>query len=50
MNRVEGLDQENSVPEDLWTEVCNIIQEAVNKAITKKKKSKKEKWLSEEDL
>ena len=50
MNRFEGLDQENSVPEDLWTEVCNIIQEAVNKAITKKKKSKKEKWLSEEDL
>ena len=50
MNRFEGLDQQNSVPEELWTEVCNIVQEAVNKAIRKKKKSKKEKWLSGEDL
>ena len=39
-----------SVPEELWIEVCNIIQETVNKAITKKKKSKKENWLSEEVL
>ena len=40
----------NSVPEELWTEVCNIVQEAVNKIIPKKKKSKQAKWLSEEAL
>ena len=38
------------VPEQLWTEVHNIVQEAVIKAIAKKKKLKKEKRLSEEDL
>ena len=38
------------MPEELWTEVCNTIQEAVIKTIPKKKKCKKEKWLSEEDL
>ena len=36
--------------EDLWTEVCNIVQEVVNKTIRKKKKNKKAKWLSEEAL
>ena len=36
--------------EDLWTEVCNIVQEAVIKTIPKKKKCKKAKWLSEEAL
>ena len=50
MNRIKGLDPENSVPEELWTEVCNIVQEAANKIIAKKKKSKKVKWLSEEAL
>ena len=35
------------MPEELWIEVCNIVQEAVNKTIPKKKKSKKVKWLSE---
>ena len=35
------------VPEELWTEVCNIVQEAVIKTILKKKKLKKAKWLSE---
>ena len=38
------------MPEELWTEVCNTIQEAVIKTIPKKNKCKKEKWLSEEDL
>ena len=36
--------------EELWTEVCNIIQEVVTKTIPKKKKFKKVKWLSEEAL
>ena len=38
------------VPEELWMEVCDIVQEAVIKTIPKKKKCKKEKWLSEEAL
>ena len=38
------------VPEDLWTEVHNIVQHAVTKTITKKKKYKKAKWLSKEAL
>ena len=36
------------MPEKLWTEVCNIVQEVVIKIIPKKKKCKKAKWLSEE--
>ena len=47
---MQGLELVNSVPEELWMEVCNIVQEAVNKTIPKKKKSKKAKWLSEEVL
>ena len=38
------------VPEELWTEVCDIVQEAVIKTIPKKKECKKAKWLSEEAL
>ena len=38
------------VPKELWTEVCDIVQEAVIKNIIKKKKCKKAKWLSEEAL
>ena len=38
------------VPEELWTEVCNIVQEVVTKIIPKKKKCKRERWLSEEAL
>ena len=38
------------MPEELWTEVRDIVQEAVIKTIPKKKKGKKAKWLSEEDL
>ena len=38
------------MPDELWTEVCDIIQEAVIKIIPKKKKCKRAKWLSEETL
>ena len=38
------------VPEELWTEVCDIVQEAGIKTICKKNKCKKAKWLSEETL
>ena len=38
------------MPEELWMEVCDIVQEAVIKTILKKKKCKKAKWLSEEAL
>ena len=38
------------VPEELWTEVCDIVQKAVIKNIPPKKKHKKENWLSEEAL
>ena len=38
------------MPEELWTEVCDIVQEAVIKTIPKKKKYKRTKWLSEEAL
>ena len=44
-NRFKGLDLINRVPEELWTEVCDIVQEAVIKTIPKKKKYKKAKWL-----
>ena len=46
-NRFKGLDLIDRVPEELWTEVRNIVQEAVSKTIPKKKKSKKAKWLYE---
>ena len=49
-NRFKGLDLIERVPEELWTEVDDIVQEAVIKTIAKKKKCKKGKWLSEEDL
>ena len=49
-NRFQGLDQIDRVPEELWTEVHDIVQEAVIKTIPKKKKCKKAKWLSEEAL
>ena len=50
MNRFKGLDLVNGVPKELWTEVHNIVQEAANKTIPKKKKCKKAKWLSEKAL
>ena len=49
-NRFKGLDLMDRVPEELWTEVCDIVQEAVIETILKKKKCKKAKWLSEEAL
>ena len=49
-NRFKGLDLVDRVPDELWTEVCNFVQEAVFKTIPKKKKCKKEKWLSGEAL
>ena len=49
-NRFKGLDLIDRVPEDLWMEVHDIVQEAVTKTIPKKNKSKKAKWLSEEVL
>ena len=47
-NRFKGLDLIDIVPEELWTAVRNIVQEAVIKTIPKKKKCKKAKWLFEE--
>ena len=49
-NRFKGLYLIDRVPEELWMEVHDIIQEAVIKTIPKKKKCKKAKWLSEEAL
>ena len=49
-NRFKVLDLIDRVPEELWMEVCNIVQEAVVNTIPKKKKCKKAKWLSEEAL
>ena len=49
-NRCKGLDMIDRVPEELWTEVHDIIQETGIKTISKKKKCKKAKWLSEEAL
>ena len=42
-NRFKGLDLIDRVPEELWMEVCNIVQEVVTKTILKKKKCKKAK-------
>ena len=49
-NRFKGLDLTDGVPEELWTEVYNVVQEAVIKTTPKKKKCKKAKWLSEKAL
>ena len=49
-NRFKGLDLIDRVPEELWTEVCDTVQEAVIKTISKKKKCKRAIWLSEEAL
>ena len=49
-NRFKGLDLINRVPEELWAEVRDFVQEAVTKTIPKKKKCKKGKWLSEKVL
>ena len=49
-NRFKGLGLIDRVPEELWTEVCDIVQEAGIKTIPKKKKYNKAKWLSDEAL
>ena len=49
-NRFKGLDLIDSMPDELWTEIHDIVQETGIKTIPKKKKYKKAKWLSEEVL
>ena len=49
-NRFKGLDLIERVPDELWMEVCDTVQEPGIKTISKKKKCKKGKWLSEEAL
>ena len=49
-NRFKGLDLIDRLPEELWTEVCDIVQETGIKTIPMEKKCKKAKWLSEEGL
>ena len=49
-NRFKGLDLIGRVPDELWMEVRDTVQETGNKTIPKKKKCKKTKWLSEEAL
>ena len=49
-NRFKGLDLTDRVPEELWTEVSDILQKAGIKTFPKEKKCKKAKWLSEEAL
>ena len=49
-NRFKGLDLIDRLPDELWTEVCDIVQETGIKTITMEKKCKKAKWLSREAL
>ena len=49
-NRFKGVDLIDRVPDELWMEVHDILEEAASKTIPKKKKCKKAKWLSEEAL
>ena len=49
-NRFKGLDLIDRVPSELWTEICDIVQETGIKTIPKKNKCKKSKWLSGEAL
>ena len=49
-NRFKGLGLIDRMPEELWTEVCDIVQETAIKTIPEKRKCKKAKWLSEEAL
>ena len=49
-NRCKGLDLIDRVPDELWMEVCDIVQDTGIKTIPKKKKCKKAKWLSREAL
>ena len=49
-NRFKGLDLIDRVPDELWMEVCDIVQETGIKTIPREKECKKAKWLSEEAL
>ena len=49
-NRFKELDLIDRVPDELWTEVCDTVQQTGIKTIPKKKKCKKAKWLSQEAL
>ena len=49
-DRFKELDLIDRVPEELWAEVCNMVQQVVTKTIPKKMKCKKAKWLSQEAL
>ena len=49
-NRFKGLEMIDRIPEELWMEVCDLVQKAGIKTIPKKKKCKKAEWLSEEAL
>ena len=49
-NRFKGLDLRDRVPDELWMEVCDIVQETGIKTIPMEKKCKKAKWLSGEAL
>ena len=49
-NRFKGLDLVDRLPEELWMEICDIVQEALIKNIPEKNKCKEEKWLSDETL
>ena len=49
-SRFKGLDLIDRVPDQLWTEVCTIVQKVMIKTMPKKKKCRKAKWLSEEGL
>ena len=49
-NRFKGLDLIDRMPEDIWMEVCDIVQDTGIKTILKKKKCKKRKWLPKEAL
>ena len=49
-NRYKGLNLIDRVPDELWTEVCDIVQETGIKTIAMEKKCKKAKWLSEDAL
>ena len=49
-NRFKGLDLIDRVPDELWTEICDIVQETCIKNIPKKEKYKKAKWLPENAL
>ena len=49
-DRLKGLDLIDGVPDELWTEVCDIVQEKGTKTIPMEKKCKKAKWLSDKSL